>query len=264
MDIAVLCSQSLDGFQRAVIEPFFSAESTHRIVGCVIDSRPVPSPWRRTLANLARGRGGYVLIMAVNRLRRRRAAATSTAAVFGRRRVPIVRTKDPYGEETIQAIRDLRPEVLLLIGGFGIIKAPLLNLAPQGVLSYHHGDMREYRGQPPAFWELYNGEQRIGVTVQRLNAGIDCGEPVVERSFPIRRNDTLGSLSQRIFAGTTDMLEEAVQRLEDSSRRAETITSVGRLYTLPNLRQWLVFHARVGQRVLVARLPARRRQRPPD
>jgi folate-dependent phosphoribosylglycinamide formyltransferase PurN len=264
VDVIVLCGQALDDFQRAVIDTLFSPKTTHRIVGCVIDSRPVPSPWRRALTNLARGRGGYVLIMAVNRLRRRRAAATKTAAVFEGLRVPIVWTTDPYGEETIQAIRDLRPEVLLLIGGFGIIKAPLLNLAPQGVLSYHHGDMRKYRGQPPAFWELYNGEARIGVTVQRLNAGIDCGEPIVERSFPIRRNDTLGSLSQRIFAGSTDMLKEAVQRLEDSSGRAEAITSVGRLYTLPNLRQWVVFQAKVGQRVLAARLQAPRRQGAPD
>jgi methionyl-tRNA formyltransferase len=205
-----------------------------------------------------------VLIMAVNRLRRRGAAAAITAVVFERLRVPIVCTKDPYGEETIQAIRHLRPEVLLLIGGFGIIKPPLLNLAPQGVLSYHHGDMRKYRGQPPAFWELYNGEQQIGVTVQRLKAGIDCGEPIVERRFPIRRNDTLGSLSKRIFAGSTDMMKEAVQRLEESSGRAEGITSVGHLYTLPNLRQWLVFQARIGQRVLAARLWANRRRQAPD
>jgi methionyl-tRNA formyltransferase len=74
----------------------------------------------------------------------------------------------------------LRPDLLLLIGGFGIIKAPLLDLAPQGVLSYHHGDMREYRGQPPAFWELYNGEKPNRVTVQRLSPGIDCGQPIVE------------------------------------------------------------------------------------
>jgi folate-dependent phosphoribosylglycinamide formyltransferase PurN len=264
VNLIVLCSQALDGFQRSVIETLLSAKSTDRIVGCVIDSRPVPSPWRRARTNLVRGRGGYVLIMAVNRLRRRRGATTSTAGVFGELRVPIVRTKDPYAEETIQAIRDLRPDVLLLIGGFGIIKEPLLNLAPHGVLSYHHGDMREYRGQPPAFWELYNGERRIGVTVQRLNAGIDCGEPIVERCFPIRKDDTLGSLSQRIFAGSTDMLKEAVQRLEDSSVKAETMTCLGRLYTLPNLRQWFVLHARIGHRVFAAWLRAARHKSDPD
>jgi methionyl-tRNA formyltransferase len=198
-----------------------------------------------------------VLVMALNPLRRRRAAAMDTAAFFGRLSVPIIRSEDPYRGETLQAIRDLRPEVLLLIGGFGILKAPLLSLAPEGVLSYHHGDMREYRGQPPAFWELYNGEREIGVTVQRLSEGIDCGEPIVERSFPIRNRDTLRSLSNRIFTGSTDLMLEAVRRLEDPVFRPETITRLGRLYTLPNLRQWFMFHARVGWRVLAARRGAR-------
>ena len=104
-----------------------------------------------------------------------------------------------------------------MIGGFGILKPPLLDLAPQGTLSYHHGDMRRYRGQPPAFWELYNGERSIGVTVQRLSPGIDCGQPIAERLFPIREDDTLRSLSNRIFAGSADMMIEAVRRLQEAS-----------------------------------------------
>ena len=264
MDVVVLCSRSLDEFQHAVIDTFLSAGGTHRIVGCVIDSRPVPSLWQRTSENLARGRGGYVLVMALNRLRYSRAPATDTSALFERLSVPVVRTEHPYSEETLQAIRDLRPEVIVLIGGFGILKRPLLDLAPHGVLSYHHGDMREYRGQPPAFWELYNGEQRIGVTVQRLSPGIDCGQPILERRFQIRSSDTLRSLTQTIFAGSTDMMLAAVQRLEDSSFRAESLVSVGRLYTLPNLRQWFVFQARVGRRILAARLRARPEHHAPD
>ena len=62
----------------------------------------------------------------------------------------------------MEAIARRTPDVLLRIGGFGIVKEPLLSLCRAGVLSYHHGDMRRYRGQPPAFWELYHGERSIG------------------------------------------------------------------------------------------------------
>ncbi len=251
MDIVFLCGSAVDEFQRGVVATFRSAESSNRIIGCVIDSRPVSSLWQRTRNNLARGRGGYVLIMALNRLTRSR-ATTASEAFFGKLGVPIITTEDPYCEQTLESIRALRPEVILLLGGFGIVKPPLLSLAPQGVLSYHHGDMRKYRGQPPAFWELYHGEEAIGVTVQRLNPGIDCGEPIVERSFSIRQDDTLGSLCHRIFAASTDMMWEAIQRLEDPSFRPETITDYGRVYTLPNLRQWLTLQARVRRRVLFA------------
>jgi folate-dependent phosphoribosylglycinamide formyltransferase PurN len=258
VDVVVLCGPSLDEFQRKVIETFLSADSSERIVGCVIDERLTPSLWRRMITNIQRGRGGYVLIMALNRLGSRRTATASTEDLFARLDVPVLRADDPYEEETVRVIRELQPGALLLIGGFGILKPPMLDMTPQGTLSYHHGDMRRYRGQPPAFWELYNGERSIGVTVQRLSPEIDCGQPIAERSFPIREDDTLRSLSNRIFAGSTDMMIEAVRRLQEPSFRAETITSFGHLYTLPNLRQWLVFHARVGRRLLAARLRDRR------
>ena len=213
MDVVFLCGRSLDEFQITVIDTFRAARSSQRIVGCVIDARPVPSLWQRTRKNLARGRGGYVAIMALNRVKGRLTAASDSDAegLLGDLGVPIISTDDPDSEETLSQIRALRSEVLLLLGGFGILKAPLLGTTPQGVLSYHHGDMREYRGQPPTFWELYNGEERMGVTVQRLSPGIDCGEPIVEQSFAIRADDTQGSLSGRIFAGSTGMMLEAVR-----------------------------------------------------
>ena len=195
------------------------------------------------------------MIMALNRLSRSRAPSTDTdtGAFFQELGVPIITTDDPYREETLQRICALRPGVLVRLGGFGIVKPPLLRLIPLGVLSYHHGDMRKYRGQPPAFWELNNGEQRIGVTVQRLSPGLDCGEPIVERSFPIRQSDTVATLSHRIFSESTDMMLEAVRLLGDPSFRPETIASYGCLYTLPNLRQWLMLQARVRRRVLASR-----------
>ena len=97
--------------------------------------------------------------------------------------------------------------------------------------------------------------------MQRLSPGIDCGQPIAERAFPIREDDTLSSLSNRIFAGSADMMIEAVRRLQEPSARAETIASFGHLYTIPNLRQWLVFHARVWRRLLAARLRDRRKPR---
>jgi folate-dependent phosphoribosylglycinamide formyltransferase PurN len=258
MDVALLAGRTLDEFQLAVLDTFLNAPPSTRVVGCVIDARPVPSPWRRGWTNLARGRGGYVAIMALSRAKRRVSTTFDTEAVLDGLRVPIIRTDDPYCQETLLKIRGLQAEVLVLLGGFGIVKQPLLSLVPEGVLSYHHGDMRKYRGQPPGFWELYHGEERIGVTVQRLSPGIDCGEPILERSFAIQRDDTLRSLSRRMFLGSSDMMLAAVRRLEDPSFRAESLGSFGKLHTLPNLRQWLVLQIRIGRRVLSVRAGRRR------
>ena len=112
-------------------------------------------------------------------------------------------------------------------------------MAPKGILSYHHGNMRKYRGQPVGFWELYNGETEMGVTVQRLAAGIDKGTPIVEKVIPIEENDDVNSLRNRALMSSTTMMHEAVQLLSDPSFSPNEIRVFGPIYTLPNLRQYL-------------------------
>jgi methionyl-tRNA formyltransferase len=189
-------------------------------------------------------------VLALRALRRRSEGLglPGTAEVFGATEARVITTTDPYGPETAEAIARLEPDMLLLVGGFGIVREPLLSLCPNGVVSYHHGDMRRYRGLPAGFWELYNGERRMGVTVQRLTAGIDCGQPITERHFEIRPDDTLASLSRRIYDGSFDMLLEAVELVEEG-RVGPPLETLGPVYTLPNLRQWLTFQFRVAARV---------------
>ena len=93
----------------------------------------------------------------------------------------------------------------------------------------------------------------MGITVQRLTEALDAGEPIVERRVPIRGNDTVGSLRERALAASVDMLYEAVQRIGAPGRQVERIATFGPVYTLPNLRQWLVLQARIALRRLRTR-----------
>jgi folate-dependent phosphoribosylglycinamide formyltransferase PurN len=251
MRVFVLAAPSLSEFGRHVLERLL-ASGRHRLCGCAIDVRP-PEPLRRRLRhNLRRGRGGYVLIMAAKLFARRGESVVPTRAFCERNSIPVHETVDPYAPETIAAIRSHRPDVLVLIGGFGILQRPLLDLVEHGVLSYHHGDMRRYRGAPPALWELYNGERELTVTVQRLREALDAGEPIVEWVVPIRDGESVGSLRSRAFAGSEWMLLEALERIERPEFEPEPIDSFGPVYTLPNLRQWLLLQARIGARRLRA------------
>jgi methionyl-tRNA formyltransferase len=253
MKVFVLTPPELGTFAQKALAPFESS-TTHRLCGCAVDGRPPRPTGERLRAHLRRGRGGYMVVMAANRRRRRRAPTLPAAEFCRRNRIALIETDEPYSAETLEAIRAHSPDVLVLIGGFGILKQPLLELAPHGVLSYHHGDMRRYRGQPPGLWELYNGEHEMGVTVQRLGATVDAGEPIIERTVPIERRDTVRSLQARASERSAEMLYEAVCRLEDPNFRSERIEQFGLVYTLPNLRQWL----RLNARIAIRRLPIAR------
>jgi hypothetical protein len=87
-----------------------------------------------------------------------------------------------FSEEEVAKVRAAKCDVLIR-GGSGIIRGEILEVAPFGVLSYHHGDNRVNRGGPAAFWESYLGWPATGFVIQRLTAELDGGDVLVRGSY---------------------------------------------------------------------------------
>jgi folate-dependent phosphoribosylglycinamide formyltransferase PurN len=120
--------------------------------------------------------------------------------------------------------------------GFGFIIGPVLSAFEDGVLSYHHGDLRRYRGQPMGFWEFLDGADTAGVTVQVLTDELDAGRVAAHKTVPIGDCQTWGAVKRRLFEASGDMLAEAVQNVQAGEVwEPETL---GSLYTLP--KGWAV------------------------
>jgi methionyl-tRNA formyltransferase len=230
-----------------------------QVVGACIHSHPEVSGLVKIRRELHRGRGGYVAIQILKVLARRwHNKAVDSEAFFARYGVWTLRCPDLYTQQTLDAIRDRRPDVLFR-AGFGIIREPVLSLARYGILSYHHGNMRRYRGQPPAFWELYHGEREMYVTVQVLSARLDAGLIAKEIAVPIYLHDTWGRLLSRAHAMSERLALEATRALVTPGAVMKELSKeeLGPLYTTPNLRQWLTLQARVVKRMVMAHVGRR-------
>ena len=236
--IIILCGKSLNTFQQKVIQSIMN-ESQISVSAVLIDARPGMSFKRRFKKNLKRGRGGYMLIMFFKHLCSKKDPAVATKDYFSQWGVPCIETVDPYTKETVESISPFAADLMVLIGGFGIVKEPLLSAVSEGILSYHHGDMRKYRGQPAGFWELYHGEKEMGVTVQRISAGLDNGTPIKEITIPVLNTDNETSLYHRAKDMSIDMMRQAVLSVCEPDYQPKTIQRYGQVYTLPNLRQYL-------------------------
>lgn len=94
---------------------------------------------------------------------------------------PVGRYGERFTEADLEVIRGHELDVILRFG-FGIIKGEILTAARYGVWSFHHGDEREFRGRPPAFWELAGGRAVVGSILQRLTERLDGGI-VLHRGF---------------------------------------------------------------------------------
>jgi len=249
--LLLLASPTVDDFWMRVLEPLFS-DPRIAIAGVCIDVRRPPSLLATLRRHLGKGRGGYVIVMALKHvIRPLKSRSLPTDGYLGGRGVDFIETDDLYSERTLDFIRAKRPDVIFRFG-FGIIKEPVLSAAPKGVISFHHGNLRKYRGQPVGFWELYGGEREMSVTVQVLNEKLDAGKIVVEKAIPIRSNDTWDSLERRAFENSVGMIHEACLLLEQDGFEPEAVaeSELGHLYTVPNLRQWATLQSRVFWRKL--------------
>ena len=96
----------------------------------------------------------------------------------------VVTVPDIHAPKVLEQVRALAPD-LGLVYGSPRLEPQLFQIPAMGTLGIHHGKLPEYRGKKTAFWALLNGEATAGVTIQRINAGLDTGDIVCAAEVPI-------------------------------------------------------------------------------
>jgi len=238
------------------------ADKDFEVALVVVDGRPPKSAGRKAIDHLRRGRGGYILVMAVQKCFAQPTNGMKVEEFCRAKRIACLEIASPYSPQASAQIREHNLDLLVLVSGFGIIRGTLLNVCPKGILSYHHGDMRKYRGMPPGLWELYHGEKEIGITVQQIASGLDDGLPIEEKHLPIYPNDTLGTLTARLKTEDEGMLYAALKKMANPDFAPVPIQKFGKAYTLPNFRQWILLNARIACRRLRWKLSSRSAENP--
>ena len=125
--------------------------------------------------------------------------------------------------------------------GFGIIKGRILTVPQHGVLSYHHGDIRRYRGRPAGFWEFMHGVDETGITLQKLSSELDKGNIAVYRSIDISQSEPYQSIRRRLFEESIDMLATAITDIEQGTYDPANPDTTGDLYTAPSFTEYLQY-----------------------
>jgi len=88
-----------------------------------------------------------------------------------------VAVPDVHAPEVLARVRAAAPD-LGVIYGSPILRPELFEIPAFGTLGIHHGRVPQYRGKKTTFWEIYHGERVAGVTIQRVERGIDTGAVV--------------------------------------------------------------------------------------
>ncbi len=146
-----------------------------------------------------------------------------------------------HAPEVLDTVRSLAPD-LGLIYGSPILKPELFEIPASGTLGIHHGKVPQYRGNKTMFWAMYNGERVAGVTIQKVNAGLDSGFIVKEGEVIIGRRSQR-AVWRDLEALGLDLYIQAILEVKAGTAQYRPQTGPrGRLYRNPGpsdiLRFW--------------------------
>jgi folate-dependent phosphoribosylglycinamide formyltransferase PurN len=158
---------------------------------------------------------------------------------------------DIHAPDVLAQLNTMNPD-LGLIYGSPILKPKLFEIPVLGTLGIHHGKVPQYRGNKTMFWAMYNGEEVAGVTIKKINAGLDTGSIVKEGEVRIGRRSQ-GAVWQELEALGLDLYIKAILEVKAGTAEYRPQTGPkGKLYRNPKPKDLLNFWFRQLKRRLGA------------
>jgi peptidoglycan/xylan/chitin deacetylase (PgdA/CDA1 family) len=136
-----------------------------------------------------------------------------------------------HGADCLAAVAEFRPGLGVSLGA-PILKEELFGIPESGTLNVHESLLPEYRGMPPAFWEIHDGADVTGASVHWVERSLDTGAVIVRQAVPIDTFATPRGARLRIDQVVPELLVAAIERVESGAgageRQREPVTPTRR------------------------------------
>jgi methionyl-tRNA formyltransferase len=113
------------------------------------------------------------------------------------------------GEDLFDAVQDVSPDVAVVAAYGRLIKPDLLELPQHGFLNVHYSLLPRWRGASPVVRAILAGDQETGVSLMKMDVGLDTGPVIATVAIPIDSRTTAGMLTERLaMAGAALLVAE--------------------------------------------------------
>jgi methionyl-tRNA formyltransferase len=124
--------------------------------------------------------------------------------------LPVIQPRRLREPEAMDQLRAWKPD-LIVVAAFGqILRQGVLDLPKMGCLNVHASLLPRWRGAAPIQAAILNGDLQTGVTIMCMDAGIDTGAILSQRSTAIEAAETAGHLSERLAKIGAELLVETL------------------------------------------------------
>lgn len=154
---------------------------------------------------------GYRVVQVVTRVDKPRGrgleiARTPVAERAEALGLPLFQPRTLRTPEVFEALRAAAPDVIVVAAYGRILPPEVLALPRHGCVNVHGSILPRYRGAAPVQWAVIRGESETGVTLMRMDEGLDTGPILAIRTTPVAEDDTAATVYDRLAGIGAELL----------------------------------------------------------
>ena len=142
---------------------------------------------------------------------------SSAERLAKRKNIPLYQVKNVNNPSFIARIKQIAPDIIIVVAFGQILSSDFLSIPGICFLNLHPSLLPRYRGAAPIPWVIIRGDRETGVTVQRIEKGIDEGKIIVQEKIPISLDDTAGDLENRLSLLGAELLLKTIKMIKENS-----------------------------------------------
>jgi methionyl-tRNA formyltransferase len=124
--------------------------------------------------------------------------------------LPVLQPERVRDGKFIAEFHSLQPDLVVVVAYGQILPPAILDLPRHGCLNIHASLLPQYRGPAPIQWAIAHADAETGVTLMRIDAGLDTGDIVAQRRTPIRPEDDSATLHDRLAQLGAELLVQTI------------------------------------------------------
>ena len=127
-------------------------------------------------------------------------------------KIPVINCKS-ITESLVKKVVSLQPDIIFSLFYRRILPPAIIKLPPLGCINVHPGKLPQYRGFSPAVRALLNGQKTFGITIHQMDQGLDTGDILTQKEFPIDADETGFEIHLRSMGLCLKLLKENFHKI---------------------------------------------------
>lgn len=134
--------------------------------------------------------------------------------------LPVFQPQSLKDVDVQKQLAELKPDLMVVVAYGQILPEAILNIPRYGCINVHASLLPRWRGAAPIHRAIAAGDSETGISIMRMDVGLDTGDVLAENQLNIRADDTTGSLHDRLIELGRPLLRQVIAAFPEILDRA--------------------------------------------